>query len=359
MAREVPAHIQAIANAAVAAPSGDNSQPWHFVFRSPDTLEFHAHPEYDHPVLNVDNSGTLIALGAAVENGVLEARGLGYDPSIAFSNTSGDLIATMRLVPGSAPSTNDAALREAIKERASNRKAFSTRSLESIDREQLLAEARSMPSVSFSLIEDRTKMDEASRALTRMEQIALSHQVLHGHFFSSIFWSNERNDAGEPGLHGKTLELPPPAQALFRILKHWPIAKTFARIGFPRFVAMTNAKQNASASAFGCVMSDTLNAQSYFDTGRLLERLWLRATALGLSFQVVTGLLFLARHMESESGAEAFSPDEIQRSSAAYASIGRLFDAGARHPIITFRLGYGTPPTLRSRRKEPRIEVVE
>jgi hypothetical protein len=329
------------------------------VFHAPDTLEFHGHPEADHPILNVDTSGTLIALGAAIENGMLAARASGYEPALSFSDASKGIVATLHLVSGASLSADDAALHSAIQGRTSNRKAFAKKELALEDRARLLAEANSISTVSFSLVEEREKMDKVARALTSMEQIALSHEVLHGHFFASIFWSDVRNDAGESGLHGKTLELPPPAQALFRILKHWPVAKAFARIGFPKFVAMTNAKQNSSASAFGCVTSDTLDARAYLDAGRLLERLWLRATALGMSFQVVTGMLFLARYSRTDAGARAFSPEELKLSSDAYASIGTLFNTGSSHPVITFRVGYGSQPTLRSKRKAPRIEVVE
>jgi hypothetical protein len=356
---EIPAHITQIIRAAVAAPSGDNSQPWHFVYRAPGTIEFHAHPEKDHPMFNVDDSGTLIALGAAVENASLEARALGYQPTISVSVAEpGSLAATLQLAPGGDISADDASLQEVIHHRVSNRKAYANRSFDNMHRQALLQEVNSVPGVSFLLLEDRDAMRRTARNLTNMERIALSYKKVHHLFFAGIFWSDERNEAGEPGLHIKTLELPPPAQALFRILRHWKVAQALARIGFPNFVAKTNAAQNASASALGCVTSPTLDAKAYFNTGRLLERLWLRSTALGMSFQVVTGLLFLTRHMEREGDVTIFSAQDVAHSQETYKNIGAAFGVGANHPVITFRVGYGKPPTRRSQRMAPVIEVV-
>lgn len=359
MNREEPAHIRQIVQAAVAAPSGDNSQPWRFVLRNPNVLEIHAHPEKDHPILNVDDSGTLIALGTAVENAILEAGALGYVAEVSFAaGEQGTWVATLQLTEGGHLSAEDQMLREAIPHRVSNRKPYAKRQLQAIDREVLIKEATSIPGMSCHLVEDPKVMAHVAADFTVMERIALSHEVLHRHFFSSIFWSHERNLRGDPGLHGKTLELPPPAQAFFRVLRHWPVARALARIGFPGFVAKTNAAQNASASAFGCILSDSLDPRSYMEAGRLLERLWLRAAASGMAFQVVTGILFLARHMEHDARTTTFSPEEEARSAKAYATIREAFSIGNSHPILTFRVGYGAPPTERSRRRHHPIEVV-
>ena len=94
---KIPQLIFDIIRAATAAPSGDNSQPWRFVFFPPETIEFHLISDRDNPLLNVDESGTLIALGAAVENAAIMARSLGYIPDITWC-AEGTCVATMKLV---------------------------------------------------------------------------------------------------------------------------------------------------------------------------------------------------------------------------------------------------------------------
>ena len=355
----VPAEIEQIVRAAAAAPSGDNSQPWRFVFKHPNLLEFHAMPEKDNPLLNVDNGGTLIAMGAAVENAILEAKALGFEPLlISYADKEGSLTATLELTSGGSLTSDEKFLRAQIFNRHTNRKAYKQERLSDETRAALLTEVNFVDNLSLELVEDREKMDVFARNLTVMEEVALANKTLHRIFFADIFWSNARHLRGEPGLHGKTLELPPPAQLLFRALRHWPVAKAFTRIGFPQFVAETNAKQNASAAAFGAITSARLDADTYFRTGRLLERLWLQATAKGLSFQIVTGILFLNRSIETGKVEGIFSKAEQEIAKAADASIHHLLNIGSMHPVLIFRIGYSEPATTHSSRMKPAIEAV-
>lgn len=345
-----------ILTAAVAAPSGDNSQPWRFVFHAPNTLEFHAIPEKDNALLNVDNSGTLIALGAATQNAELEAKALGFDPEIRY-NKEGSLVATFILHKKEGASSEiEWNLKQAIPLRHTNRKAYQKIPLKEDDRQFLFDAAGEVPGVSFSLVEDRESMALVSRALTHMEEIALKNKSIHKLFFESIFWSKERNSRGESGLYIKTLELPPPAQLIFRVLRYWPVASLLAQIGFPKMVAETNAKQNATASAFGVITLDYFDRTSYMEAGRLLERVWLGATARGMSFQIVTGLLFLARAME-QNNSEVFSASERAVVREAYTRIQESVGA-PNGPFLMFRVGYTDAPSAVSFRQAPRITYV-
>lgn len=350
-----PEHIERIANAATRAPSGDNSQPWRFVFRAPDTLEIQALPEKDNALFNIDDSGTLIALGAAIQNAELEAKALGFTLEVRYSG--GDsLTATLVFQKGGELSEIERSLQQAIPLRHSNRKAYKKISLTSDDRQTLLDVAGKTRGVSFTLIEDAEPMVRISRALTTMEEIALQNKLLHKFFFESIFWSKERNDAGTPGLYIKTLELPPPAQLLFKALRHWPVAKFLARIGFPNMVAEMNAKQNASASAFGVITVNQFDREKYIEAGRLLERVWLAAASHGLSLQIVTGILFLARALERNTSAP-FSAAERAKVREAYSRIRENLKS-PDEPLLVFRIGYSTSPTAVSFRRVPVITSV-
>ena len=115
--------ITKILTAAIAAPSGDNSQPWRFVFREPNILEFYAIPENDNALLNIDSSGTLIALGAAIQNAELEAKALGFNPEIRYGR-EGSLVATFTLDKEGKLSEIERTLQQTIPLRHTNRKAY-------------------------------------------------------------------------------------------------------------------------------------------------------------------------------------------------------------------------------------------
>lgn len=345
--------ITKILTAAAAAPSGDNSQPWRFVVHE-KSIEFHFLPEKDNPILNYEDGGTLIALGAALQNAELEARAEGYEPEVTFCER-GSCVAVMELKEGGRLDERMEPLQQAIFKRHSNRKAYKKVPL-SVEVKSALLDPRisGHPELKLSLIESLESMREVSRALTTMEETALGNHSLHELFFGDILWSEAENREGKQGLYIKTLELPPPAEAGFRLLKHWRFAKLLARVGFPRIVAETNALQNASASAFGVITVAHTNRTAYLETGKMLERIWLLATSRGLSMQIVTGITFLAQSMQNPETAKLFSPVEQERISAAYATIKRNVD-GTSEPVIIFRIGFGDSPTEVSYRQTPDI----
>lgn len=345
------AKIDAILTAAAAAPSGDNSQPWRFVVREQE-IDFHYLPEKDNELLNHEEGGTLIALGAAIANAELEAYAQGYTPHITFHDT-GACVATMALHAGGTLSGADAPLREAILKRHTNRKAYAVQPLPDPIRAGLLSpQIVDAGEPALVLVESRSDMKVLARALTTMEEIALSTEALHKLFFGDIFWSDEDNRAGHSGLHIKTLELPPPAQALFKVLRHWSVTRALSRIGFHKAIANMNATQNASASAFGIITAVQTGRDTYLKTGRLLERAWLFAVAHGLSLQIVTGVTFLARSLATPSAAAHFSVEAKESIAHAYERIRAQAGAG-RIPVLVFRIGEGGVPTEVSYRRAP------
>lgn len=345
--------IQRILAAAAAAPSGDNSQPWRFVVNK-DSIEFHYSPERDHPILNYEESGTLIALGAALQNAEFEALAQGFTPHTTVCE-AGSCVATMALQDGCQSDELSAELQKAISERHSNRKAYAKTPLsQDIKSSMLDPRISNSAGLKLSLIESQESMKTISRAVTTMEETALGNEHLHEFFFSEILWSEKENREGKQGLFISTLELPVAARAMFRLLKHWRIAKLLAMAGFPKKVAEINAGQNASASAFGVITVQQTSRATYLEIGKMLERIWLLATARQQSMQIITGITFLARSLHTPEIARLFTPVEQDRIRAAHAIIKRTVDE-TREPILIFRIGVGDTPTEVSYRRTPEV----
>lgn len=347
-----------IIKAATLAPSGDNSQPWRFVVRK-NIIEFHYLPEKDHPILNHEESGTLIALGAALENAELEARMQHFKVNTQLVD-NGSCVAVMTLNPDGKSDAMTVLLQKAIPSRHTNRKAYEEISFSTETRRALFSSAAVEKDVMFGLIESPSTIREVARALTTMEEIALANKTLHRLFFDNILWSEKKNRTGTKGLYIKTLELPPPAQIVFRLLKNWNFARIMARIGFPRVIAKANATQNASAAAFGIISATQINTKrmTYIEVGRMLERIWLSATARGLSLQIVTGLTFLARSVNNPTTGRFFNNTERQKIQKAYDTI-KTHTSKGQEPIIMFRIGKGKQPTAVTYRQTPDVTFVE
>lgn len=87
----------------------------------------------------------------------------------------------------------------------------------------------------------------------------------------------------------------------------------------------------------------------YVRIGRTAQRAWLAATALGLSLQPLTGVMFMRLAIEADTTG-AFSARERKLVLDACATAERLFDARGRRIAFMFRIGHADPPSAHASR---------
>jgi len=168
-------------------------------------------------------------------------------------------------------------------------------------------------------------------------------------FFNDIIWDKKTNDAGGMGLYIKTMELPLPMQYFFRLLKHWRFVKILNKIGFSKLAALGNAKVYASSSLIGAIVLWGSDKNDYIFAGRGMQRLWLTATELGLSLQLVSGTVFLGKKAQKDV-SDFFSTKHRAQITKANKLISDIFKTGNQNIHMTFRIGYGGNPTARAAR---------
>jgi hypothetical protein len=187
-----------------------------------------------------------------------------------------------------------------------------------------------------------------------MEEIALQDEQLHRLFFESITWSHEEHEAGKPGLHIKTLELPPPVRALFRLLKHWSVTSALNIFGFANLAAHSNAQVYASSGAMVAIIIPDRSPQSMLQAGRLTERIWLEATRHTLVAQPLAGLIYLAAALKQNSSLINTKLGHKVRESDMI--LHELAEAPGQVIAMMLRVGIPlAPATTRSRRMQPII----
>jgi hypothetical protein len=339
---------------AIWAPSGDNSQPWEFVLRD-EELEVYCLPERDNKVLNFKSTGTYIASGALIENLDIIARSRGYGALIEYfpDDELPTLVARMRFQQSKATTEP---LAEYIRQRHTNRKPYDSSSLSGKEEEQLIGAAQGPDSI-VRLVEDSKMKHSIAAACSIMERIALETPTLHRLFFESLVWSREEEAQRGGGLYIKTLELPPPISALFRLVRHWPVTALMNYIGFSKVAAAGNAKVYASASAFGAVIINSSDRKSFVSAGRVFQRLWLQATRLNLCLQPVTGIVFLFQRLDAGE-LTMLSERQIAAVAEAKREFGEAYNlANDEFVAMHFRVGRAAIATIRSSRRAPQVRT--
>jgi nitroreductase len=345
MIQGLSSDFEQILEAGNTAPSGENCQPWHFFVRE-GIIELHLLPERDRSAYSWGQRAAFLSCGSVVENIVIQASARGYRTDVVYFPNRADEwhIANMTLNKDGKIPTDP--LAPVIKARVTNRKPYKTNPLSDKERKALF-DASAQADGNFAFVENRRDINRLSLVGSTNELVMLANQLLHKFFFSHVNWTKEEDEKKKIGFYIKTLELPPPAEAMFKVFRHWPVMRILGAIGFNRIVAKQNGATNSAAAGIGAFMIDRTEPIDFVKVGRAIERLWLTATAHRLAFQPLTGVLFFKLKIDAGEGA-VFSRQEQKLVLDAYQDAAQIFNAGGKHIAFMFRIGHGDAPSAQA-----------
>ena len=94
--------------------------------------------------------------------------------------------------------------------------------------------------------------------------------------------------------------------------------------------------------------------KNIINTGRILQRIWLKASRAEMGLQPVSGLGFAMQRIKANE-ADAFSDEHKKIIRENYKKLVTAFDIGDRPVGMLFRIGRSSPAKARSSRKYPDI----
>jgi hypothetical protein len=146
------------------------------------------------------------------------------------------------------------------------------------------------------------------------------------------------------------LELTPAQRAALRVAARPDVAATLRELGGGRVFQERAEQAVLSSSAVGLVTVGGATPSCALRGGRAVERVWLRATGLGLAVEPITSLVRMFEMLDG-SAATVFSAPEREELSFLRARFGALFRAaGEGTRLILFRLGMADAPSARAPR---------
>ena len=147
----------------------------------------------------------------------------------------------------------------------------------------------------------------------------------------------------------KTLELKPPQQVALRIFKYWPVMNFLDKLGLAKSIAKGNAKGYSAASAMGIIIVRDKD-EDFIKAGRLVERIWLKAVKMGLSFHLITGIFFFWQRIMAGEIKE-FSEEHVNLIKDAYQKVASTVGVSDGEIVaLLFRIGEGGKPSAYSKK---------
>lgn len=347
--------IKKILEIAVNAPSGENSQPWRFEVDG-NKINILNLPERDQSLYNFGQRGSLVAHGALIENISIIAPIFGYDAEINLlpDNKDPNFIATLILKELSSDKQKDESLYKCIIKRVTNRKSYKSVPLDAKQIEKFNNIECESKDVKIVFVRDLALMKDVAMACSTNEQVMLENKFIHNFFFEHINWTEKEELEKRLGFYIKTLELPPPVQVLLKLFKNWSVMNFFNKLGLNKIIAKGNAANYAKASVMVSFAVKNGEPKDFIVAGRLMQKVWLKATEMGLSAQPMAGMLFFTQAI-SGGEADKFTSSQIELIRSSYKKVQDSFGINNEMPVMILRIGYADAPSAKSSKMPPNI----
>lgn len=343
--------ITEIVKAGILAPSGGNAQPWKFVCTDNQLYVFHD-PHFSHSLLDFNNLGSYVSIGAAIENISIKASVSGFDILVDYFPLNNNRIITAAIVftQGKSIAVNRY-LEKGIGIRATNRELNVRQTLSNNTYDLLKQSINSYPDCELHIIDKEPLMKDVGKILGKAEMLRIIHPRGHYDTFKNeLRWTDEEINTGD-GLDVNTLG------ATISEISALKIAKDDDAIAFLRSVKGGNAftkmvnKSVAAAAALGIITVPSYSEVNFLKGGRTLERLWIEANLIGISFQPIAQLVFMLARLEHGrgEGMGKFFKDEFKKLKEEFYSF--LPELAGKQPVFIFRLCKADTPKIRSLRR--------
>ncbi len=341
--------VQTLVSYAIMAPSGGNAQAWRFVFKD-NRLYCYFVRERSGVFLDYKDLASYLAFGAVAENIdlVCEQLGLKAEFSLLPDAAHPELAMVVSFAPSVEPALNTE-LFNAIAKRLTNRKIGPRQPLTAGDDQRMCADAK-VRGGRLQWLTEATQLEAMADILGPGDRLRFVSKVMHPELIHEIRWSPVEVEQTRDGIDVATLELSAVDLIGLRLASSMGVMDLVGKVGGGRSLEKPARKMIASASAVGLITcSGEHNFRSMIAGGRAMQRVWLRATALGYSFQPMTALICLFWRLLD--GAPNLKPREKEVLEELRAQYLKLFDVTHHDAeIMLFRIARVEPPTAHSLR---------
>lgn len=340
-----------IVEAAVLAPSAENLQPWQFLVED-DSLEVSL-DRSRQLASDVDQMLGLTAIGTCIENAVVAASTEELRTDVDFlaeslpSRSTPEYlsIARLRFLDGGVPDS----LAAFIESRCTSRRMDPRREVAEGILQELVQSCREFSDVTVHWV-DAERLREFAELVGIGNRIRFEHRPFHEELYGSLRFTEGEVRRTRDGLDVATLQLPFGVANIMHVLRTWPRMKWANLVGFSRGVGRQATQEVIRSGAVGFLTVPAAELRYFVHGGRVLERLWLTATRLGICFHPTASLPVFLAH--ARTGGGQLLPEHRQTAEAMSERFYRLFPSLAGRTIqMAFRIGYGPEPPARTLRR--------
>lgn len=313
----------------IKAPSGHNTQPWHF---SIEENEICIHPDFTRalPVVDSDNHALYISLGCAAENIVLAASRYGLRADVSISQAGNDA-SCIKISLSPDESIEKDQLFAYISERQSTRNEYSAKQVPASDLDAL-KQSFEFEGIDVMMVTRPDEINMLQPIIIEGSNRQFQNKKFVGELVRWIRFSQAEAEKKGDGLWSRCMGLPNMPRFIGSIvMKYFVSANSEAK----RWKKLIDA-----SAGFALFTTDINDIDHWVRLGRAFQRFGLTATKLGISHAHV--------NMPCEEPA-------VRR------QLIRQLNLDPLHPLLLIRFGYSDkmPYSLRRELSDVIIEERE
>ncbi|MCC6721123.1 MAG: Rv1355c family protein [Bacteroidia bacterium] len=344
--------VKQILEAAIRAPSGGNYQPWQWAMKNNTLLLYYALD--GNPVfLGWGNVSASVALGACLENAVLEAKKMKLDAKIdVFPDKNiKELVAQVKFFPESSSNSRMVEMADGINLRCTNRKLTKRPVIEPQILDELVNLAKETKGADLRFFTSENELNNIGEILGELEKLRLLEKGGQLDFSDEIRWSDAENNARRDGVDINTLDVSNSERAGLRIAKEGDVIELVNEWGGGNAFKKLTKKSIDSAGAVGILSMDGHALEDYFNGGRVLQRVWITSNLRGLAFQPTSSSVFVYARLIQGKG-DNISAEGQKKLWALRPKFEEIFKIKpGSGDILIFRLTKAEVPTIKTLRR--------
>lgn len=353
-----PEQITVLVEAGIRAPSGGNSQPWLWAAATGHLFLFH---DERRSAASLDQGlGGLVALGAAIENVVLQAHALGLEVLLHYFPAPQDrrLVAGFCFAPPQEQETNPPyeshdydALVDAVSRRRTNRALGPRQPLDPVVLPAMAEAVATIPGARLHYLLAEDDLEAIGELIGAGDRVRLLHPQWQQEMMAELRWTPAEAARTRDGVDLATLPLAAVDRAGLEMARDRAALTLLRAWDAGERLKTMSRKAVAAASAVGLITMRTDRPLDYLLGGRAMQRAWLIATQHHLAFQPLSILPYMFK--QAQRGLDPLLPPALQTELYAlrlqYQALFSVWDGMGE--ILLFRLAVADPPPVRERRR--------
>ena len=298
--------LNTIVDAAIAAPSAGNNQPWKWFFSK--NILFLFHDKYrSWSWGDYYEMGAHMGLGAALENVHLQAAALSLRDDIELFPQKDEprLIAAIRFSVTGHPA-NAFAINAArhLYTRHTNRKLGKRQQLNADFYLQLQDVVGKFANVNIYFTEDENQLAELADIIAECDKVRLLNKLGHEEFYHELRWDRDEAEKTKDGVEVASVDITQSEIAGFKVAGDWKAIELLADWGKGDAFKKMSLKAVKSASAIVVFTIPEFTHAQLVNAGRAVQNAWIFANQQGVSVHPMLSPAFFFNRLVHGHGAE-------------------------------------------------------